>query len=695
MKIEPVGDKFGVELTDPLQKTRFVLRTPTPVSPTPVATDNLDFPVETAVELQTSAIESPRQRGIFIRDAEGALRFESSGERDTERLPADEYIVEFGTAPMKIYFSVSGHIRFKRDSSGTTLSFDGERRVILGGRSVARRPAGTITVTDDPEDIMQALSLLGSSLKTPSPERSYPSLRGHPPLIERGETFHVSPEIDREKRESTLVLPPELEYLYPATSLAHYLNSSVVPGACPRLVAGDFEYGLDGDGGYERTIERVLRKVFFLDCLTRTNGFYPITLHERELVEPRVSIDFDSLFDAPLETRLSVYLDVPSDALEPAISPWHLAIDMIPATENVELLPFLADKLAFIRMASQSDKRKPKTQKSEKLREFFRESASQIGDDTHPNVFEMETESDTLQHARVGPRYPYQRSKLTYDGLYAGITVDQGDSEATTATISVTIVCNDASMQSESDVAHYYNLRNLPRFDVSVYHQTTKEELAEHLTTQTDFFHYIGHISDDGIECEDGYLDVRTLSGVNATTFLLNACRSYKQGTALIERGSVAGVVTLSKIGNTTATDIGHSFVRLLSTGFSIQGALSLIHRSFLLGYNYTVIGDGDKTLCQSKSGVVFHLCIESVDDEVFSVEVTGFTNTHFRQGSCIELAAESEKQYHLPTGTITTLQLDGERLERFFREETMPVEINGELYWSDELSADDVAELL
>ncbi|SIR55537.1 hypothetical protein SAMN05421858_2793 [Haladaptatus litoreus] len=697
MNIEPLVGESGVELTDPIRKARFVLRTPAPVSPTLVDTEALDFPVETAVEMQTSAINSPRRRGIFIRDTDGSLRFESAGDDDTARLPDDEYIVEFGNAPMKVYFSVSSSIRFQRTDSGSTLSFDGSSRVILGIRSTTRKPAGTITVTNDPDDIMRALSLLGSLLKTTSPERSYPSRRGHPPLIERGEQFHVSSAIEPGESETTLVLPPELEYLYPATPLAYYLNSSVVSGTQPRLIAGDFEYELDGKDGYERTVEHVLQKVFFLECLTRIDGFYPITLHERELVEPRVSLDFDSLFDAPLEARLPAYLDVPFAALEHAISPWHQVIDMVPTTENVQILPFVADKLAFVRMAQTPNGGKPKAQRPETLQDFLRESTPQmdVGTKTPPNIFEMDGEPDALQHAWVGPGYPYQRSKLTYESLYASAMNKQGDNRAATATISVTIVCNDPSMQSESHVARYYNLRDLPRFDVSIYHQITKEKLRDHLTTQTDFFHYIGHISDDGIKCEDGYLDARTISNIDATTFLLNACSSYVQGRTLVERGAVAGAVTLSKIGNTTATKVGQSFVRMLSTGFSVQTALSLIHRYFLTGYNYTAIGDGDATLCQSESGVVHRLVIESADSGCFNIRIDTFVNNYFQQGSFVELSAEKEARYHLPGGETTTVELSPTELNDFFSKKPMPVEIDGDLYWSDEISADDVAEVL
>ncbi|MFB9805428.1 hypothetical protein ACFFQF_08645 [Haladaptatus pallidirubidus] len=43
----------------------------------------------------------------------------------------------------------------------------------------------------------------------------------------------------------------------------------------------------------------------------------------------------------------------------------------------------------------------------------------------------------------------------------------------------------------------------------------------------------------------------------------------------------------------------------------------------------------------------------------------------------------------------IPTFELSAAELNGFFDEEPMPVEINGDLHWSDEISAKDVAKLL
>jgi hypothetical protein len=121
---------------------------------------------------------------------------------------------------------------------------------------------------------------------------AFASARGHPPLIERGEQFSVPAEIDPPETDVTLVLPPERKRVYAASSLVYYLGAEVVAGDEPRLIAGNFECSLDGPDGYEETVNSVLRRTFFLDCLARTERSYEVELYERKRVESMIDIDF-------------------------------------------------------------------------------------------------------------------------------------------------------------------------------------------------------------------------------------------------------------------------------------------------------------------------------------------------------------------------------------------------------------------
>ncbi|MFB9805430.1 hypothetical protein ACFFQF_08655 [Haladaptatus pallidirubidus] len=206
INIQTLSNQLGIEIADPATKGRFEIHTPTAVSPTQVETAELSFPVEKAVEVRTSTVTLPKNRGLFVRTSGGEFVFESA-EKDRKHLPDDEYILEMGGVSVKLYISISSSITVRRRSNGINLGLDGQRNVVIGARSQHQTAPGTITVTDDAEDVMRALSFFGSSLKTTSPERAFSTLRGSPPLIQHGDEFHVPSNIERPSTGVKLVLP--------------------------------------------------------------------------------------------------------------------------------------------------------------------------------------------------------------------------------------------------------------------------------------------------------------------------------------------------------------------------------------------------------------------------------------------------------------------------------------------------------
>ena len=171
MNVETLDDRDGIEIRDPIENARFELYTSSPVDPTPADADDFHFPVDSAVEIRTSAVEYPNP-GIIVWSASGELLFDDLA--DARRLPDGEYLVDVATAPVKIYLVVPGPVSF--EEGAPAFEFNGERTVAVGVRSFHESPVGTITVTDDATDVMRAMSLLGSALKTTAPERSWPTL---------------------------------------------------------------------------------------------------------------------------------------------------------------------------------------------------------------------------------------------------------------------------------------------------------------------------------------------------------------------------------------------------------------------------------------------------------------------------------------------------------------------------------------
>lgn len=693
MEFDTLDRRSGLALFDPVENVRFELYTGKPPSIEPAETAGFYFPIDGAVGFETAAIEVPNHLSVVVRTQDGSIVTDVTT-FDGLSLPFDAYLLEVQSTPMKLYIAVESSLTLDHGETSAMIRFDGRRRVRIGARSFHDRPAGTITVTDDVEDAMSALSLLGSALKTTSCERSFPTLRGHPPVIEFGESFDVPSGIERPKTGVELVVPPERQYVYPAASLAYYLGAELVAGDAPRLRIGEFEHSLSGPDGYEAAVNRTLRQVFFLDCLTRTEGYYPVELHERERVEPLVDLDFAVLYDQPLAEQLPDYLSIPFETLRPHVPDWHLTTDVVPTAETLPALPYFANELSLLRTprnpATYTSRPKPKM-----FDEFTRTAAVAAGDFTRSTdsawdwgedeLFQIET-ADTIEHAWVGNGYPIEANKVSIESLRQRVDYTAPDDSA----LKVHVVCNDVAMDEENVVGGFYGLRDFVAFDVSIHEETTTDELATLFRSDADFIHYIGHVDDDGFHCTDGWLDVNTLPEVNVDAFLLNACRSYRQGATLVEKGSRGGVVTLAEVINSSATKIGRSLARLLNCGFSLRSALSIAKEGLAGGVEYITVGDGGVTLCQSESGAPAMFRV-SRDGEEFLLEHYLFPTANYGLGSMSASKLEDAPIRYLISGPLKRFEVSRDELMSLMKLELLPVRVENDLYWSDEINTADL----
>jgi hypothetical protein len=537
--------------------------------------------------------------------------------------------------------------------------------------------------------------------------------------VELGDEFDAPEGIARPDTGVRLELPADYQYVYPAASLAYYLGAAVVPADTPRLVTdAGFEYDLDGPRGYETTVGRVLRQTFFFDCVTRTEGYYDVDLHEREAVEPDLELDFPSLYDRSLADRLAAYLSVPFESVADSVPDWNLTTDVMATPTNVEVLPFVAADLALVRCpgdptgASVSPTPEP-------LGEFFRNGTDDaadarsvadssaaapspdVGSSTAAEEFTRSTTDgnssavqrgeifnpepvETVEHAWVGEGFPVGANKATVESYRRRAQRSAPDKTS----IEIHVVCNDERMNEEGVVEELYGLRDLLQFDVTLHYELATDELRDLLAQPADLLHYIGHVDGDGMRCPDGHLDARTLSAVNVKAFLLNACRSYAQGEALVEAGSYGGVVTLAEIANSIATDTGRTLARLLNCGFPLRVALSVVKDAIGPAYQYTTVGDGGLTLCQSESGCPIQLEIEQNGDG-FSVDIILHPVSDYEKGSMSTPFIQNTGTRYLSSGRIDTFDVSAEELDEFLDRETMPIEYEGNLYWSDRITSE------
>jgi hypothetical protein len=678
---ERVSDR-GIEIHDPIERRHYVLSTPEPVEPTEIDPDRFYFPVSSAVSFDTSSIELPSVVFTPVRNADGEMLREVGYGADGS-FPAGEYIVEL-SAPIKCYLRALGPLSVTTDDGTDTMRIDFGRsaRVELGARSYHDRPAATVTTTERPRDLMRAVSTFGSALKTTSPERSYPTLRGHPPEVELGDELSIPEGVVRPETGVRIEVPPEPSAIFTVGSLAHYLGAEVVPGGVPRIVTETgFSHRLDGPAGFETTVARTLERVFFFDCLTRNEGFYDVALVERRELADVVELDFSALYDRSIPEQLRAYLSVPYERVEPVLPQWRLTSDVVPVPTNAELLPFVVNELAHVRCPeSYTPTESPG---NAVIDEFTRSKGVPDPDgraDPRP-TFVQPDPADSLEQVWAGDGCPVGASKAVAAGYRNRIA-----RTPKTDDIDITVVCNDAEMTTELDSTDdIYGSRDAPSVTVTDRRALSTDELADVLRTDIDFLHYIGHIDADGFECRDGRLDVRTLDRVGVDAFLLNACRSYRQGLAMLERGSFGGVVTLSDVSNTGAVGVGELLARLLNCGFPMRSALDIVREHSFVGTQYIVVGDGGGALTEFEDD---YPCVKHVerDGDGYRVWEVSYPPTNQATGSVRLPDLGPESGIELAIGESSAYRID----ELALGEDVLtqpPFVVDGELSWSADVA--------
>ncbi|OYR71943.1 caspase family protein [Halorubrum ezzemoulense] len=725
--IDPLREADGITVTDHIENTQFEVYTDRPVDPRRRPESDHYFPVDASVAVETGAIEIPRVAVVETRGGDGALLTHG----DCYEMPDGIYHVGINPAPTKLYLTFESGFSVSTTDRTTRIDLDTPGTVGLGFRSLHQTPAGTITTPTDPESLMDAVSLLGSALQTTSPERSFPTLRGHPPLIEPAEEFRVPERVEPVESGVRIVVPPEYRYLYPVVSLAYYFAADVVPGDAPRIEGDGWTYPLEP--GFEERTARVLRQSFHMDCLARTEGFYPVDLHERETTD--LDLDWKRLYNLPLAERLGEYLEVPFEDIKPELPQWTLTTDVRPDPENVEMLPFVAGELSIVRSPETvtpvdddggvgvgffgGADRSPSAATRREVpvggvapdggalgdAEFVRGGASAGAESTadtsagttrgadasaERGAVSAQTEFvrpepvDTVEHAWVGDGVPLDANKATLDAYHRRLEAGQVEQSR----ISVLVVCNDEQMREEGNVADLYGLRDMVQFDIEVRHDLSQEEMRDALASDVDFLHYVGHVDDRGMQCADSYLDLTDEDlEIGVSAFLLNACQSYRQGEALVHRGSRGGIVTLSDVANSPATKLGRIIARLMNSGFNLRTALHVAKRELITGHQYIVVGDGGTTICQSRSGSVIVINLRREGSEDWRVSADVLPNGPYGNGTLTTLNLATDNSNHYIPVEIDYQTVNTEELSKFLDLETAPVFKSDQLVWSDELN--------
>jgi hypothetical protein len=688
---------YGIEIFDRIDRHQYLLWTPNIVSPEEIDNSRISSSVDAAVSITTNAITLPTVVPVHIRDETGS--YVSSVEQSSSKtFSQGVYHLEL-FAPIELYLQVEGAITVSSSLTQTYIDFGDETEVLIGACSDHEQPTAVVTTTDDPQDMIATISTFASALKTQSPERSFPSNRGHPPVVKLGQELHIPTNIEHSDSDIRLEIPANYRSIYAAAPLVYYLGADVVPAETPKLVTeSGFQYTLGTGGQFEKAVEKILKQVFFLDCIVRTEGAHPIDLHERQAVEPYLDYDLTSLYDCPPAERLEAYFDTPFSVIEPHIPDWMVTAHVDPEPEHVEILPFISHRLAVVR-TSRGQEISPTNERKALINEFLRN-----GDDTQYQSGEEVAEpyiqpelNNSLENIWIGNGIPLGASKALLKAYQNRL-----GRQPTEDDIDVTVVYNDIDLSSplvdvdlnmnhERDIVdEVYGSRSDFPFEITIHQDLTVEELRLVLQAPTDFLHYIGHIDDEGIQCTDGVLDAATLDTVGMDAFFLNACRSYRQGYHLVQAGSIGGIATLGDLVDNEAVKMGQTVARLLNRGFPLYAAHEIARETILLGGQYIVVGDGGFSIVQAESSVVNMCEIKSANDS-YEVKIKTYPTGSYGMGTVFIPYIESNNEYYLIGGLLDTFKLSTEEVQQFLLLEDIPIQIEGKLRWSHDINIVDL----
>jgi hypothetical protein len=317
----------------------------------PALPELFPLPVDDAVSFEAGSVTVPAYSSVSIRTDDGDFVARLD---EPMKLPRGSYCVEINGATKALVRAADVELSTTgmADSGPVDVEFDRPTTVSVGARSLHTRPEATITVPDDPAALAEAVSVLGSSIKGFSPERSWPTLRGYPPRIERGDALDIPSPLTQPDTGIEVVVRPEYADIYRLSTLSYYLGARMVVGDSPaiRLDTGYVESLPTEDVALENRVEELLRTWFFLDTLARTDGYVPSDRYEYQEVGPKLPFYPPNLMDLSMSERLMEYLEVAPATVEPHAPDWPTEAVLRPGPAGAELLPHLAHVMAPVRV---------------------------------------------------------------------------------------------------------------------------------------------------------------------------------------------------------------------------------------------------------------------------------------------------------------------------------------------------------
>ncbi|WP_247731022.1 hypothetical protein [Halovivax limisalsi] len=607
----------------------------------PALSDVFLFPVDEAVSVTVSQLRLRETFGQTIWDEDGnQVGVIADGLADLPR----------GTYHASITGAVKLHLRIE-DAAVTAeeylegagrsiveLRFDEETRVAIGARSLRSHPTGTITVPDDPEALLEALPYLASSIKEFTCERSWPTIRQHPPAIERGDRLDVPADLRAPETGIEIHIPATYGHCYRVAPLAFYLGADLRAGDAPELVLenGHVEPLETKRASLSERVADLLGRCLLLDSLVREAGYQPMASAEYDQLAGELPFYPPNLYDLSPADQLLEYLEVPGDVLAPFRARWPKRAVLRPDPADVSVLPPLLHELARIDVARSPSAVPPTTPSGT-------DGGNAPGDEGLPIETGRTDDGSAGEATPVdergggGRRRPNAlltahtfsarvpgTCRLRPEAMERARTVERPPPERARLTLATADPGRAAAFRRFADRNHHDT-------DVVVLEGPSASTLRDAFVADGTALYIDLPATADGIRCPDRTLAFEAVSDVGAPVVWLAGAAPETDGEALIDAGAIAVALTSDAPDRTTVWGV----LAQLLEGFSVADAVytACVDREVDVRFD----GEASVTVVRrvSKSPVVFDVTAAGPDRYDFTV--CCYPTDVVRQGAAVK----------------------------------------------------------
>jgi hypothetical protein len=662
-------------------------------TPEPTSEDQFLYPVDLAFKATVESLTISPSSFAVIHTEDTSVGVQQTQSKQFGSVGVEVEV----SATVKLYFKTKGPITVAHTSAGTKLKFERPTPIAVGAHSYHTAPSDEITIPATTDGLIQAVSSLGHTIKTTKSERSYPTLRGHPPQVRIGETTQIPDQLSPQATDITITAPRDPDTLFALAPLAYYLSAPVTAGQTPALHLPDNTINLTGAPNAPHSAEQTLKQIFFMDCLVRGADKKHPKLHRWDELNRLLPVSLEDLHGRPSSARISQYLTVDYETIDPYLPIWDAIAHVTPTIQEASLLPYMLNQLAVVRPGEPQDG--VSIDSGQRIPDVSGPTAADRPGKTQQTTSSPAIESDgsgatvstdgiasnteALNRIWAGDGTTGTAQKAILEGYENRLEIDDNAD-----TIDIAVVCNDSTMQEEHlSAQETYVSRKEQSLSVDFYTATSTNELKSVFTSNYQYLHYIGHIGDEGFQCADGYLDISTLGEVNVDTAFFNACKSYEQGRAFIERGAIAAIVTSNKIIDSCALKIGRTIARLLQLGWPLNAALEVSRHRGYMNQSYLTIGNATFRVVQHQQLNPRLTVVQPTNSGTYLVWTKSYTTRNIGIGSEFKHSVVFDENVYLVPNTTKAVDVTAETLkEHLAYYEEAPVLFEGDLRWPSEL---------